>query len=188
MTGNNRNSGYDRATDDWYREPRRAIDALLDVETFNGVIWDPSCGGGNIPDACKARRLPFLGSDIRNRGWPETIVMDFLDPFWRIGQPMPANHIVCNPPYNVAEQFVLRGLERVRGKVAVIVRTAFLEGSGRYARLFKPHPPARIWQFSSRISMPPGGVDVPATNGSVAYCWVVWDREHQGSPVFGWLP
>lgn len=187
MTGNDRNSGYARATNDWYVEPRRAIDALLDVEAFDGVVWDPACGGGNIPDACRGRHIPFIGSDIEDRGWPHTIIKDFLHPFPEARIHVPADHIITNPPYGVAEKFVHRALENVRGKVAVIVRTAFLEGQGRYARLYKPHPPARIWQFSWRVSMPPGGVDVPASNGSVSYCWIVWDREHVGAPVFGWL-
>jgi hypothetical protein len=186
VTGNDRNSGYDRADYDWYVEPRRAIDALLDVETFDGIVWDPSCGGGNIPEACRARGIPFVGSDIVDRGWPTTILMDFLSAD-HLFRPC-ADHVVCNPPYGIAEKFALHALECVRGKVAMIVLSSFLEGQNRYRRLFRPHPPARIWQFSSRVSMPPGGVDVPAKNGSKAYSWVVWDREWVGPPVFGWLP
>lgn len=83
--GNARSSGYDRQADEWYQEPRRAVDALLKVEEFEGVIYDPACGGGNIPEACRARRLPFVGSDIPNRGWPHTILGDFLDPLWLAG-------------------------------------------------------------------------------------------------------
>jgi hypothetical protein len=46
--GNARGSGYVRASDDFYREPRWAVDALLDVERFDGIVWDPACGSGNI--------------------------------------------------------------------------------------------------------------------------------------------
>lgn len=181
-TGNNRNSGYERAAADWYCEPRRAIDALLDTEEFEFSVFDPACGGGNIPEACRARGMAAAGSDLVNRGYPIGQPRDFLT-----FDAQYAN-VVTNPPYALAEQFVLRALPRTLYKVAVIVRTAFLEGQSRHRRLFKPHPPARIWQFSSRVSMPPGGTDVQARNGSVAYCWIVWDRSHVGPPAFGWLP
>lgn len=181
VVGNARSSGYARNADDWYQEPRIAIDMLLDVEAYDGVVWDPACGGGNIPDACKARRIPFLGSDIVFRGWPDTLVEDFLTTDRR------QDNIITNPPYNLAEQFVVHALKRAHHKVAVIVRTAFLEGQGRHARLFSKTPPARIWQFAPRISMPPGGKDIPAKGGSIAYCWVIWDKDHDGPCSFGWL-
>lgn len=180
LKGNARSSGYERNANDWYVEPRVAIDMLLDKETFIGDIWDPACGGGNIPEACKARDYWAFGTDIVDRGYGRQL--DFLCEHTTV-----CSNVVSNPPYNVAEQFVKRGLDVTTRKVAVLVRTAFLEGQGRYSRLFKPSPPARVWQFVPRISMPPGGSDVPAKGGSVAFCWVVWDKGHKGPPEFGWL-
>ncbi len=75
----------------------------------------------------------------------------------------------------------------VPGKVAIIQRLAFLEGQKR-GGLFRSRPPARVWVFSSRQSMPPGGQDIPAQNGSVAYCWLVWDPNWGGDTALGWLP
>lgn len=183
MKGNSRHSGYVRADNDWYAEPRHAIDALLDVETFWGMIWDPACGSGNIPDACKARELDAVGSDIISRTPDYPMTSDFLTT-----PPLHATSIISNPPYLLAEMFALHALSIAQNKVALLTRTMFLEGQGRHARLFKPYPFARMWQFSSRISMPPGGTDVPARNGSIAYMWLVWDPEHRGAPTVGWLP
>lgn len=181
--GSSRNSGYDRATNDWYIEPSRAIDELLDVESFDGPIWDPACGSGNIPIACKRRGYETFASDIVDRGYPDAEQVDFLSI-----QTERSWNVISNPPYNLAEEFVIHALNLGAPKVAMLVRLAFLEGRGRHERLFKLHPPARIWQFISRISMPPGGVVVEAKGGSVAFCWIVWECEHVGAPRFGWLP
>lgn len=185
MTGNARSSGYDRAANDWYIEPKLATERLLDAELFTGPVWDPACGGGNIPAVCRSRGLKALASDLVDRGAPECWFGDFLTvDVLRVT----ANEIITNPPFSLAEQFVHRAISLVQGKVAILARTAFLEGQGRLERLFKPTPPARIWQFASRISMPPGGSQVEAKNGSTAFCWIVWDPEYRGAPAFGWLP
>lgn len=180
--GNARASGYERHTNDWYCEPARAVDALLDAEPFAGSVLDPACGGGNVVGRCLARGLEAYGSDLVDRANGIFPVIDFFD----VADPV-AN-IITNPPYGVAEQFIQHALAIADRKVAVLVRLAFLEGRRRYARLFKPTPPARIWQFSSRISMPPGDSGAEAKGGAVAFCWIVWDRQHSGAPAFGWLP
>ena len=72
------------------------------------------------------------------------------------------------------------------GKVAVLARLALLEGIKR-RELFRSTPLARVWVSSRRVSMPPGGSDIEAKGGSIAYAWFVWDHAHTGSPVVGWL-
>lgn len=179
--GNARSSGYERHVDDWYREPRRAIDVLLDVEPFRGSVWDPACGSGNIPEACKERGILARGTDIADRGYGG--IADFL-----VTEGIGDTNIITNPPFNLAVQFALRALDRTTEKVAILQRTTWLEGERRYQELFLPHPPARIWQFRSRISMPPGNSGAEAKGGSVAFAWYVWSRDHSGAPSLGWLP
>lgn len=184
--GNARSSGYERQVNDWYCEPRRAVDALLDVETFEGVVYDPACGAGNIPGACHARRIPYVGSDICDRGWLGSIIGDFLDPTWATRPP--ADHIVCNPPFSLGVEFALRALELVPGKVCILQRTVWLEGERRYQKLFSAGHLMRVWQFRSRISMPPGDSESEPRGGSVAFAWYVFSRSHTGPYSGGWLP
>lgn len=181
--GNARSSGYERNANDWYVEPRRAIDGLLDVETFDGgVVHDPACGSGNIPIACAARGYMVHGSDLVCRGYG-TGGVDFLS-----GMTAPVGSIVTNPPFNLAVDFALQGLRVAKHKVCILQRTTWLEGERRYQALFSKGHLMRVWQFRSRISMPPGGTDVPASGGSVSYSWFVFSREHSGPFTGGWLP
>lgn len=175
-----RNSGYERNANDYYVEPRWAIDALLDVEQFPGLCWDPSCGGGNIPEALIARGYDCFGSDIADRGYGVT-GSDFFKMHQRV------SHIVSNPPYGDIQRWIERALSMADGKVAVLARLALLEGQKRRA-FFADAPLARVWVSSRRMSMPPGGTDVKAGGGTIAYAWFVFEHGHVGAPSLGWLP
>ncbi len=181
--GNARSSGYERADDDWYVESAHSVDALLDEMRFADPIWDPAAGGGNIPRRLLNRGYrDVVASDIAARGYGE--VQDFFS----FTRPLyGAQSIVSNPPFSVASEFVLHGLSLV-STVAVLQRTAWLEGEKRYQRLFRHGHLARVLQFRSRVSMPPGGSQAPAKGGSVAYAWFVFRGEHQGAAELGWLP
>ena len=88
-------------------------------------------------------------SDIRDYGFPGTLVDDFL-------LPLPATDaewIVTNPPFRLGEQFVTTAKARARLGVAVLVRTAFLESADRHAKLFNTTPPTDILQFVERVPM-----------------------------------
>lgn len=190
VKGNPRGSGYERQAQDWYVEPRRAIDELLDVETFRGLISDPACGGGNIVQACLDRGLPAIGSDIVDRGWrspklagDDPQLRDFLEQ-----RATSAMNIITNPPFNLAVEFALHAMELVEGKVCILQRTTWLEGERRYQALFSKGHLMRVWQFRSRISMPPGDSTSPAVGGSVAFAWFVFSRAHNGPYHGGWLP
>lgn len=181
-----------RVDHDYYVEPRRAVDALLDVETFVGRTWDPACGGGNIPRALLDRDISCWGSDIVDRGWRNVLgdgeaeVFDFTRGGIAPGIPAPDN-IVTNPPFALAEEFIRRSLGLTVNKVAILARLAFLEGQAR-GKLFAETPLARVWVFKSRISMPPGGQEIKAVGGSVAFCWLMWQHSWRGPPHLGWLP
>lgn len=184
MTGNARSSGYDLAEDSWYQEGREAIDMLLDKEPFIdfGPIWDPACGEGNIPIACQARGIDAFGSDLVDRG-SGVSGMDFLKLEGKF-----LGSIICNPPFDLIEPFIHQALKMATYKVAMIGRLAFLEGQARRDSLWHATPISRVWVFSKRISMPPGGRGIKPTGGSIAFAWYVWDNyETPDSPRIGWL-
>ena len=108
------------------------------------------------------------GSDVHDygAGFP---VRDYL-----FGpEPELVDWTITNPPFRLAEQFIERGLASSRRGVAVIVRSAFLEGVGRYERLFSQHRPAFVLQFTERVVMHKGKLS-PKGSTATAYAWIVW--------------
>lgn len=177
-----RASGYERQTDDWYQDPPWATDALLAVERpFIGRVLDPCCGGGNIVRQLRAAGIDGCGSDIVQR-WEGAAVAPYPDALrWS-----PAS-VVSNSPYREAQEFIDCALSHVKDRVCVLLRLAFLEGQKR-ASWFADRPLARVWVSPRRISMPPGGKAIPATGGTIAYAWFVFEAGYRGTPSLGWLP
>ena len=173
-------SGYDRWANDYYVEPKWAIDGLLDVEPIRGDSHDPCCGAGNIPRAMIERGLPCHASEIANRGYGTTHTDFFSSP------PLYCENIISNPPFNRMQDFVNRALTISSDKVIVLARLAFLESQSRY-EWWHTVPLARVWISSRRMSMPPGGSGIKATGGTVAYAWFVFERGYTGKPVLGWF-
>jgi len=106
-------------------------------------------------------------SDVHDygAGFP---VRDYL-----FGEIEPVDWTIFNPPFRLAEQFIERALATSRRGCAAIVRSAFLEGVGRYERLFAAHPPAFVLQFTERVVMHRGRL-APEGSTATAYCWLVW--------------
>lgn len=123
------------------------------------------------------------GSDVHDYG-AGFAVRDFLFP-----TPLETvDWTITNPPFRLAEEFVRRALETSRHGVAMIVRSAFLEGQTRYQRLFSQQPPAAILQFTERVVMLKGRLANPEDSSATAYCWLVWIAGSDPDPRFHWIP
>lgn len=170
---------YARTDNDWYVEPPWVIDQLLRAVTFTGMIHDPCCGGGNIPKRLDALGYNTRACDIVDRGYGD--VRDFFQDTRQY------DNLVFNPPYKIAEKFILHAINFAAYKVAAIVNLKFLASQGRRDRLFHRHPPASVLICSQRPSMPPGGQGIKASGGTADYCWIVWDNVAGGDTRVSWL-
>ena len=83
--------------------------------------------------------------------------------------------VITNPPFNLALDFALRGLELAREGVALLVRSVWLEGAERYRSLFAKHPPAIVAQFVERVPMTKGRWD-PEASTATGYSWFVLSK------------
>jgi hypothetical protein len=105
--------------------------------------------------------------------------------------PAPVDWTITNPPFRLAEQFIERAIASSRVGVAMIVRAAFLEGVGRFERLFSVHQPAHVLQFAERVVMHKGKL-APTGSTATAYCWIVWRPTGPGKMAhpharLGWI-
>lgn len=80
---------------------------------------------------------------------------------------------ITNPPFRLAEQFIERASATSSVGFAMIVRAAFLEGQGRFDRLFSKNPPSYVLQFTERVVMHKGRL-APEGSTATAYAWLVW--------------
>ena len=115
-------------------------------------------------------------------GWP---VEDYLFPGNSEGG---VSWTITNPPFRLAEAFVDKALRTSRLGCAVIVRSAFLEGVGRFARLFSQRPPTDVLQFTERVVMHRGRVTADGSTAT-AYVWLVWrtDASCTGQTRLHWI-
>lgn len=178
----------DRAASDFYIDQPEAIEALLRVERFSGVSLDPACGTGNIPKGMASAGLVCRRSDIvdRNSGLG-FIERNFLDD---AGEIEPVDNVVCNPPFNVAREFVTKALDVARHKVAMLLPLTFLEGQ-RKAAWLQSTPLARVHVFTWRINMPPGELfmagKVELGGGKKCFAWFVWEHGWRGPAAINLL-
>lgn len=93
---------------------------------------------------------------------------------------------ITNPPFRLAEQFIERMAASSRIGFAVIVRAAFLEGQGRFERLFSKNPPSFVLQFTERVVMHKGTLSEKGSTAT-AYAWLVW-IDGESPTQFGWIP
>jgi hypothetical protein len=172
-----------REKDDFYRTPPRATLALLTKERFSPTIWEPACGDGAISRVLEQAGYQVISTDLVDRGFGQSRC-DFL-----LERELIAPAVVTNPPFKLSDEFVLHALHLGAEKVAIFQRTAFLEGAARYKMLWSRFPPARVWIFSSRVTLWRGDdPDQRDTGGVMSLAWFVWERGHQGAFSGGWLP
>lgn len=179
---------FEREAHEHYVEPEWTSRRLFEVERFDGPIWDPCCGFGRIPEAARAAGHFIRASDIVDRGYdphPDMpggtkVVKDFFD--CALG----CKNIVCNPPFDIFEKFVVHALAMSTHKVAMIWLVPRLNA----ARWLQGTPLARIYLLTPRPSMPPGYTITAGQKpggGTQDFCWLVWDRAHSGPPSMHWL-
>lgn len=160
-----------------------ATRALLGVEEFPGGVWEPACGRGDmVATLIEQPAVTFVyATDVVHRGYG--IVRDFFS----VQEMIPCiNHIVTNPPYELAEKFVAHALSlEPPGKVAMLLRTVWLEGQRRRVQLWDKSPPSRVWVFSKRPLFARDGECWQS--GLISFSWFVWDKSHRGPTQLGWV-
>jgi hypothetical protein len=95
--------------------------------------------------------------------------------------------VITNPPFRLAEEFILEGLRVARQGVAILARTVFLETVGRYNAIFRARPPTKVAQFTERVPMVKARLDAKASTAT-SYAWLVWEKDVVCPPRLMWVP
>ena len=171
--GHNKNK--DRFANDFYETPIDAVESLTNYEKFKGKIWEPSCGKGAISESLIKTGYEVYSSDLIDRGYGE--VKDFLK------TDLVFDNIITNPPFNLATEFTLYGLNSVRYKLALLCKLSFLEGKKRSSVLFNQRKLKRVLVFSRRL----GFKKNDTKGGLMAFAWFIYDMSYDGLPQIDWI-
>lgn len=172
----------------------------LDPAFKSRVINEPAAGQGHMALPLSETGARVIASDIEDRPWSAsasgTLVrrggvriplgLDFLNPRDVVVE---ADWVITNPPFNLAVEFVERALDVATFGVAILARTAWVEGAIRYRRLFEPRPPNMIAQYVERVPMVKGKWDPDGQGLATAYAWFVWLKDKPAVDTeFRWIP
>jgi hypothetical protein len=148
------------------------------------TCWEPACGAGHMSKVLEEYFLTVRSSDAYDYKYGQ--IFDF------VAMPSEADSydwIITNPPFRLAEEFVLRALKGARKGVAILARSVFLESVGRYRAIFRDIPPTKFAQFSERVPMVKGRLDRKASTAT-GYAWLVWEKTTEPAqlPRLMWIP
>ncbi|MDY3443424.1 hypothetical protein PG616_01000 [Riemerella anatipestifer] len=177
-----------RQENDFYATSPKASELLLEFEDINHNIIDNSIGAGHLMQPFIQKGYNVKGFDIVDRGYPNTIIGDFLE--YTPTKKVTAD-IICNPPYKLAQEFIEHSLDIIEEgyKVCAFLKVLFLEGKKR-KKLFEAQPPKIVYVSSSRILCAKNAMfeDMEKGGGSaVAYAWFVWHKGYKGDTIVKWI-
>jgi hypothetical protein len=181
--GFSNHSAHDRGHHDYYATDPRAVRLLLEIERFEGKIWECACGEGHLSDELEDQGYDVKSTDLIDRGYGK--VYDFLS---TKNNKIINTNIITNPPYSLANAFIEKGLSVIGTgyKMAYFLPIRYLEGKKR-REIFEAHPPRKIWISSSRIRCAINGDFDQMEGSAMAYAWFVWQKGYKGKTIIDWF-
>ncbi len=163
--------GNRRQPNDFYPTPLEVIAALLAVEQFHGLTWEPAEGDGRIVRELRQAGCEVFGSDV-------TTGTDFLATTKEV------DNVVTNPPWGQKTKFIRHAKECASRKVAMLLPLSALSGVARRPLFEDAAFPLRtVYVFVKRLNFDPKGKGASTITGG----WFVWERRYHGDPVLRWM-
>lgn len=172
----------EREKNDFYATEPKAVELLLEVESFDKNIWECAAGGHHISDVLESHGYHVWKTDLVDYGFNDKL-MDFLQTDIVFD-----GDIISNPPYKISLQFVQKALESIKDghKVAMFLKLLFLEGKAR-KKFFMENPPKTVYVSSSRLNCVRNGEFEKYPSSSVCYAWFVWEKGFKGDTIIKWI-
>lgn len=172
----------ERQVDDFYATEPKAMELLLQEESFNKDVWECACGQGHLSKVLVEHGYNVKSTDLIYRNYGVGGI-DFLltTEHWR-------GCIITNPPYKYALEFIKHALDLIPEgeKVAMFLKLQFLEGKTR-KEFFINNPPKTIYVSSGRLNCAKDGKFEEYPSSAVAFAWFVWEKGYKRSPQVKWI-
>ena len=177
-----------RQQDDFYATNPSSLEDFLSLYPIKDkCILEPCVGQGHLAKVLKTHDNYVEGCDIVDRGYPNTIVDDFITHKFRARY----NWVVTNPPFKIAKDFIDKALSITDVGVAMFLKIQFLESVSR-KEWFQQTPLKFVYVFSKRQQPMKDGCEVnPRTNkpwsSTMCFAWFVWEHGYTGEPIIRWI-
>ena len=178
----------DRVENDYYATQPSSVEDLLLKENVHGRVLEPCVGGGHIADVLKTVADRVDCTDLVDRGYDGTVVLDFLE---QNVSPV-YDWVVTNPPYKLAQDFIEQSLRATKdgGHVAMFLKIQFLEGNKRKL-FFEDTPPKTVYVFSKRQNPLRNGEPLDEKgkpwSSTMCFAWFVWEKGYSGKTTIEWI-
>lgn len=187
MLGATSHSENEREQHDYYATDPLALEILLQYIKLPPIVWEPACGEGHLAKVILNRTdSTVICSDKYEHGYKFHFQKDFLEMKRALTG---CTCILTNPPYKYATEFVLKSIELLPsgGDIYMFLRTQFLEGQGRYDRIFHQFPPVKVFQFVRRMRVAKNGkFDVVGLN-AISFAWFWWKKDVYPETKIKWI-
>lgn len=184
MKGKNYSRGNSdkRKESDFYPTPYSLTREFLKADTDwvkDAKISDSSCGDGAIVKV------------LEEFGFTNIYAKDFVkDGVDFLQDDTTVMYSIQNPPYSLANEFILHAKKVVLNKFAMLLPLTYLQGSFRYNNIWmdKKFPLESVYVFN-RFPMLGDALreDGKFSTGMQALCWMVWSRNANSEPIIRWI-
>ena len=167
-----------RITNDQYSTPYSLTQALLDREEFQEPVLEPACGNKAIVKVFTQNGYHDLAFYDLNDG------CNFLDE----KEEFPS--IVTNPPFSLAQEFILKCKEICTDKFALILPLQYLHGNKRYHQIWmdRKFPLKKVYVFTRYVLFgEPLREDGKFNTGMISYAFYVWQKGWADAPSIEWI-
>lgn len=176
-----------RAGGDYYTTDPEAVKEFLNKFFIprESVVWEPACGSGNISNVLVENGYNVVSTDLYDRGYG-VFGFDFLET-----EKVPDNCslIMTNPPYSLADEFILHALEILpyNGRAAFLLNISYLSGKRRYKDIYSKHFLDLVYIYSHRINCYKNNENT-GHSSPVNYGWFVFRKNNYiTEPKIYWI-
>jgi len=173
-----------RLKGDTYQTPYLMTQSLFDNEVFDDKtsMLEPACGEKAIVKIIKKNYFGKLKYYDIKEG------RDFLE------EKEKYTYIITNPPFNKANQFILKAKEITTIKFCFLMPLGYLQGQWRFENIFNVislFQLTKIYVFT-RMPMLSNNIreDGKYETGMQSYGWFIWERssiERINHPIIYWI-
>jgi len=177
------NSNPDRNLGDFYQTPISMTQRFLDTDPIpdkeNCTVLDPAAGKGAIIDV-------LIKNGFESVGGYDLFLMDPKINFIEVDTSV--DYIFCNPPFSLANEFLLHSYRIARKKFFFLMPLDYLHGKQRFKKkVFRGLESVSIFIRKPMLS---DGIrdDGKYNTGMLCYAWYTFNCENQNiKPTINWL-